>query len=157
MKAAQPTLALRIPPVAFTLLAGLAAWLTAGAFPALRLDAAQLPAIAAALGLLGGGWSLLGVISFRRARTTVNPMNPGATTALVTSGVYRFTRNPMYLGFLFVLLGELVWLGSPIALPAAPAFVIYLNRFQIAPEECALRAQFGPEFNAYSARVPRWL
>ena len=156
MKAAAH-LALRIPPLAVTLLAGLGAWFLAHAFPALRTDSARLPLIAAMLGLLGGGCSVLGVISFRRARTTVNPMNPGAATTLVVSGIYRFTRNPMYLGFLFFLLGGLAWLGNPLALIAAPAWVMYLNRFQIVPEERALRARFGAEFIAYAARVPRWL
>lgn len=157
MTTASHPLALRIPPLAVTFLAGLAAWLIAHAVPAMRVDTAALPMIAAALALLGSGCTVLGVISFRRARTTVNPMNPDATTALVMSGIYRFTRNPMYLGFLLMLVGELTWLGSPLAATTAPAFVIYLNRFQIAPEECALNAQFGPEFIAYTARVPRWL
>jgi protein-S-isoprenylcysteine O-methyltransferase Ste14 len=157
MKTTAYPLAPSIPPLVVALLAGLGAWLAAQAVPALRLDSDSLPVIAAAVGLLGVGCSLLGVVSFRRARTTVNPLNPGAATALVVSGVYRFTRNPMYLGFLLVLLGEVIWLGSLLALAAAPAFVIYLNRCQIAPEEYALRERFGAEFNAYTARVPRWL
>lgn len=157
MRTASHPLALRIPPVAVTLLAGLGAWLAASVFPALRLDSTDLPLVAAGFGLLGSAFSILGVISFRRARTTVNPIDPSAASALVVSGVYRFTRNPMYLGFLFLLLGELTWLGSPIALLAAPAFVIYLNRFQIAPEESALRGRFGAEFVTYTTHVPRWL
>jgi protein-S-isoprenylcysteine O-methyltransferase Ste14 len=157
MKTAPHPLTLRIPPLAVTLLACLGAWLSARAFPALCFESAALVPLAVAFGLLGGGGSLLGVISFRRVRTTVNPTKPSAATALVVSGVYRFTRNPMYLGFLFLLLGELAWLGSPVALIAAPALVAYLNRFQIAPEECALRERFGAEFVAYTTRVPRWL
>jgi protein-S-isoprenylcysteine O-methyltransferase Ste14 len=150
-------LALRIPPLALTFVAGVGAWLCARAIPALSVETSFLLPVAAAFIVLGAGFSLLGVISFRQAHTTVNPTKPGAATALVVSGVYRFTRNPMYLGFLCFLLGELAWLGSPVALIAAPAFVIYLNRFQIAPEECALRARFGEEFSTYARRVPRWL
>jgi protein-S-isoprenylcysteine O-methyltransferase Ste14 len=150
-------LALRIPPLALTLGAAVGAWLCARAIPAPRVETSfQLP-VAVAFTVLGAGFSLLGFISFRRARTTVNPTKPGAATALVVSGVYRFTRNPMYLGFLCFLLAELAWLGSPVALIAAPAFVAYLNRFQIAPEECALRARFGAEFDTYTTRVRRWL
>lgn len=150
-------LALRVPPLALTFVAGVGAWLCARAMPALRVETSlQLP-VAVAFAVLGSAFSLLGVISFRQARTTVNPTTPGAATALVVSGVYRVTRNPMYLGFLCFLLGELVWLGNPVALLTAPAFVIYLNRFQIAPEECALRARFGAEFNTYTTRVRRWL
>lgn len=157
MKTAARPFALGIPPLALTVLAGVGGWLIARAFPVLRFESANLTAIAAAFVLLGVGCSVLGVISFRRARTTVNPMKPGAATALVVSGIYRFTRNPMYLGFLFVLLGELAWLGSLVALLVAPGFVIYLDRFQITPEERALRERFGAEFTAYTTRVPRWL
>jgi protein-S-isoprenylcysteine O-methyltransferase Ste14 len=146
-----------VPPLAVTVLAGLGAWLSSRAFPALHLESAALLPLAVAFGLLGSGCSLLGVVSFRRARTTVNPMTPSDASALVVSGVYRFTRNPMYLGFLLLLLGELAWLGSPFAFIAAPALVAYLNRFQIAAEECALRERFGAEFVAYTTRVPRWL
>jgi protein-S-isoprenylcysteine O-methyltransferase Ste14 len=147
----------RIPPLALMYLAGLAAWAVARAFPALCFESPHRAVVAAGLGLLGVGCSVLGVVSFRRARTTVNPMNPGAATALVVSGVYRLTRNPMYLGFLLLLLGELAWLGSLPALVVAPAFILYLNRFQIAPEESALRERFGTEFLEYVMRVPRWL
>jgi len=157
MKTCLHPLALRVPPLVVAGLAGLGAWIVAHALPALRFDSTGRLWMAAAFGLLGVGFSLLGIISFRRARTTVNPTKPGAATALVVSGVYRFTRNPMYLGFLSLLLGELAWLGSPIALIAAPALVGYLNRFQIAPEECALRERFGSKFVAYTTRVPRWL
>ena len=111
----------------------------------------------ATLGLLGVACSVLGVASFRLARTTVNPMTPDATTALVVSGIYRVTRNPMYLGFLLLLLAELVWLSNPVAFLVAPAFVLYLNRFQIGPEEIALRSRFGEAFNSYAAHVRRWI
>jgi protein-S-isoprenylcysteine O-methyltransferase Ste14 len=84
-------------------------------------------------------------------------LRPGTATALVVSGVYRITRNPMYLGFLLLLLAEIVWLANPVALLGAPAFVLYLNRFQIGPEEQALHAHFGPEFSNYAARVRRWI
>lgn len=157
MKTLSHPLALRVPPLAVTLLAGLGAWLIARAFPVVRLESPVLFPLAVAFGLIGGGCSLFGVVSFRQARTTVNPMQPSAASALVVSGVYRFTRNPMYLGFLGLLLAELAWLGSPIAAIAAPALIAYLNRFQIAPEECALRERFGMEFVAYTTRVPRWL
>jgi protein-S-isoprenylcysteine O-methyltransferase Ste14 len=157
MKTGAHPFALRIPPLAVTFFAGLAAWSSAHLFPGLRAESVSLTIVAAGFGLLSFGFSLLGVVSFRRARTTVNPLKPGDATTLVVSGVYGFTRNPMYLGFLFLLLGELAWLGSPVALLAAPAFVLYLNRFQIAPEEIALRERFGAEFIAYTTRVPRWL
>ncbi len=150
-------LELRIPPLALAVLAGGFAWLGARTFPALSRTPPARAWLAAALGLLGLACCGLGVAAFRRARTTVNPLAPNTATTLVVSGIYRITRNPMYLGFLFLLLSELAWLANPVALLPAPAFVLWLNRFQIVPEERALRDAFGVEFVDYSALVPRWL
>lgn len=150
-------LRLRIPPLAVLALAGGLAWAAAHLVPTLNFDLSLRSELAATFGLLGLIISVLGVASFRRARTTVNPLTPDATTALVASGVYHVTRNPMYLGFLFLLLAEIVWLANPVALLAGPAFVVYLNRFQIVPEENALQARFGAEFNSYATRVRRWI
>lgn len=147
----------RLPPLAATALAGGLSWLTTRVLPAVNLEFPARTIVAATCGLTGVLLSALGVASFRRARTTVNPLTPDAATTLVVSGVYRFTRNPMYLGFLFLLLAEIVWLANPLALLVAPAFVLYLNRFQIVPEEKALQARFGADFNAYAAQVRRWL
>lgn len=152
-----PRLTRRIPPVIVGVGVGALAWGAARAFPALTLAHAARPWLATVFVLAGLACSLSGVVSFRRARTTVNPMQPEAATTLVVAGLYRVTRNPMYLGFLFLLLGEIAWLANPVALVAAPALVLYLNRFQIAPEERALRARFGAEYVAYAARVRRWL
>lgn len=158
---AGPTgiLRLRVPPLVVTATAVVVGWLSARTFPALGLESASnlRGSAAGALVVLGSVCSLLGVASFRRARTTVNPMQPEAATALVVCGLYRVTRNPMYLGFLFLLLGALAWLAHPIALLVAPAFVIYLNRFQIVPEEQALHDRFGREYSNYAARVRRWI
>jgi protein-S-isoprenylcysteine O-methyltransferase Ste14 len=136
--------------------AGLLAWVCARACPAFTVELPLRAWIGATFLLLGVVCSLLGVASFRRARTTVNPLTPDATTALVVSGIYRVTRNPMYLGFLFLLLAEIAWLANPVALLLAPAFVVYLNRFQIGPEEIALQGRFGAEFQS-ARRVHRWI
>lgn len=157
VKTLSHPLALRVPPLVIALLAGVGAWLGARAFPALQIESAALLPAAVTLGALGAACSLLGVVSFRRAHTTMNPLRPGVATTLVVSGVYRFTRNPMYLGFLCLLLAELAWLGSPVALLAAPALIAYLNRFQITVEERALSERFGAQFATYTNRVPRWL
>ncbi len=148
---------LRIPPLSVTLLAGVLGWFGARAFPGLIVPFPGRLWLTAELALLGLFCAGLGVASFRRFRTTVNPLRPAAATALVTSGIYRFTRNPMYLGFLLLLLAELAWFANPVAWLAAPAFVLYLDRFQIEPEEQALRARFGPEYLLYAARVRRWI
>lgn len=132
-------------------------WLVARVTVALRVEFAWRCEVAVALEIAGIAVAIAGVVSFRRARTTVNPLKPDAASALVVSGVYRWTRNPMYLGVLLCLLGWVVWLGSVPALFVLPLFVAYMNRFQIIPEETALRARFGAEFEAYRARVRRWI
>jgi protein-S-isoprenylcysteine O-methyltransferase Ste14 len=150
-------LELKVPPPAVVLLIGAAMW---GA----SLIGAPIPTpdgvrhiVAAAVALAGGGISLAGVISFRRAKTTVSPLKPENASSLVTAGIYRLTRNPMYLGLLFVLLAWAVFLSSAWALVGPVAFVLYINRFQISPEERILATMFGAPYSAYRARVRKWL
>lgn len=99
---------------------------------------------------------LAGVLAFRQAKTTVNPLTPEATTTIITTGIYRFTRNPMYLGFLFALIGWAIYLSNLLALALLPLFVWHMNRFQILPEERALAAKFSHAFLAYKGSVRRW-
>lgn len=146
----------RIPPPLVGLACGLAMWGLSRLAPAIAMSDAMRYVLAVGLVLLGFAIALSGVVSFRRARTTVNPLRPDAASELVTGGVYRFTRNPMYLGMLLVLVGWAAFLASPLALLGAAAFAFFIDRFQIRPEERALRAVFGESFNAYASRVRRW-
>ena len=146
-----------MPPAAVLAAFGAVMWLVAIVLPVLDLDfparmEVMAGAIAAAL-IVG----LAAVAGFRRAHTTVNPMTPQAASALVTGGIYRFTRNPMYLAMLILLAGWCYVVANGAALAMLPLFVAYLNRFQIQPEERALAARFGAEFERYRARVRRWL
>jgi protein-S-isoprenylcysteine O-methyltransferase Ste14 len=109
--------------------------------------------VAVAGAVIGG----LGFASFIRAKTTVNPMKPDSSSSLVVSGIYQFTRNPMYLGFLLGLFGWAIFLSNALAFFLLPAFIAYMNRFQIEPEEKALARLFGEQFVAYRSRVRRWL
>lgn len=149
-------LELRIPPVALVLLAGLAMWASPPLGTLQALQAYQ-PSLSAGIALLGAAVCLAGVVAFRAARTTVDPMHPSAASSLVQGGIYRVTRNPMYLGFLLALLGWALYIATIAALLVLPVFVAYLTVFQIRPEERALRARFGPVFDAYTARVRRWI
>jgi protein-S-isoprenylcysteine O-methyltransferase Ste14 len=101
--------------------------------------------------------AVAGVCEFRRARTTVNPMRPQNASALVTSGIYRFTRNPMYVGDVLILLAVAVFFSNPLGLAGVVLFVAWMNLLQIPAEERALRARFGAAYDAYCARVRRWL
>jgi protein-S-isoprenylcysteine O-methyltransferase Ste14 len=113
--------------------------------------------VAAILALTGSLFLVAGMVSFALARTTINPLKPETTAYLVRSGVYRISRNPMYVGLLFALVGWAVYLASAWALLGPVAFVPYMNRFQIAPEEQVLSALFGTEYADYASKVRRWL
>jgi protein-S-isoprenylcysteine O-methyltransferase Ste14 len=150
-------LELKLPPVALALVLAGAMKLAATLSPALALPFAGREVLAAVLAASGVGVALAGVIAFRRARTTVDPMRPDRAAALVATGIYRWSRNPMYLGFLLLLAAWSVRLAHPLALIALPLFVLYMNRFQIVPEERALRTRFGRAFDEYARSVRRWL
>ncbi|WP_276755001.1 methyltransferase family protein [Pseudoalteromonas marina] len=113
--------------------------------------------LAASLVIIGCASCVAGVVSFKLAKTTVNPNKPEQASKLVTSGIYRISRNPMYLGFAFILAGWGVWLSSVWAMLGVIGFIGYLTLFQIMPEERALTKLFGDEFTIYKARVRRWL
>lgn len=143
----------RIPPPLVAIISGLLMWLAVRPIAPLggRLWLALLVVLA------GAAVCLAGVASFSRARTTVNPLKPESASSLVVAGIYRHTRNPMYLGFAIILLGWCVFLGSALAVLGVAAFVLYIGRFQIRPEERALRELFGAEFEAFCGRVRRWV
>ncbi|MGH9784270.1 MAG: methyltransferase family protein, partial [Terriglobia bacterium] len=154
---AMHVLELKIPPLALGLVMAALMWLASWAMPAfgLMFPARELFSVSVAIaGIVIIG---LGIASFTRAGTTVNPMKPDSASALVVSGIYRLTRNPMYLGFLLVLLGWAMYLSNALAFLFLPAFIIYMTRFQIEPEEKALSSLFGQQFVAYTSRVRRWL
>ncbi len=147
----------RIPPPLAGLLIGLVAWLASSASAQTTLPFPVRLGGAIAFVLLGLALAGAGARTVSRAKTTLNPVKPETTTALVTSGIYAYSRNPMYVGMGAWLLAWSAWLGTLAGLIGAPLFVLYMNRFQIGPEERALSALFGAEFAAYRARVRRWL
>ncbi len=150
-------LELRIPPLlVWFVIAGLMLGVAYYA-PGLSFTLAGSSAIALVLVALGGALAFAGVIAFRGKHTTVNPLTPSASTFVVSGGVYRVSRNPMYLGFLLALAGWAVYLSNAGAVLLLPAFVAYMTRYQIKPEERALLAKFGSEFAQYMSRVRRWL
>ena len=123
------------------------------------VEVAERMRCALGLGLIGLGavLDLAGVVSCWRASTTINPLRPESTSALVTTGLFRFSRNPIYVGYFLVLSGWVLFLASPWSGFSLLLFVLYLHRFQIVPEERALRETFGEEYDDYCARVRRWV
>lgn len=151
-------LELRIPPPLVGLIVAGTMWFIASWLPPfLSLPASLRLPLAIVLVLAGAAIALSGVVSFRRAHTTVNSLKPESTTSLVSTGIYRFTRNPMYLGMLGVLLAWAAYLLTVLALLGPAAFLLYITRFQIIPEERALHSLFGAAFVEYTQKVRRWL
>jgi protein-S-isoprenylcysteine O-methyltransferase Ste14 len=153
----QNSLELKLPPLALGVIVAALMWCASSAMPAFNFTFPARALSSVSLALIGAATCLSGIVSFRRARTTVNPMKPDSTSSLVVSGIYKYSRNPMYLGFLLILLGWAAFLSNFAALILLPAFVLYMNRFQIGPEERALGSLFAHEYPAYRARVRRWL
>lgn len=150
-------LELKVPPPVAGLVMAILMWLTARAVPTVGFILPQRKGLVLGLVVAGVCVSVLGVASFRRARTTVNPLKPERSSCLVTSDIYRYTRNPMYLGLLLILLGWAVFLANILAFIFIPGFIAYLNRFQIRPEERVLASVFGQDFANYRSKVRRWL
>ena len=148
----------RVPPALVAVLFGLLIWPAASHLPGtMELAIGWRAGLALGVLLAGMGICLAGVMSFRHARTTVNPLKLDTASALVSSGIYRYTRNPMYLGFATALVAWSIILSWPPGLLGVLGFVVYMNRFQIGPEERALTRHFGDYFVQYCSQVRRWL
>lgn len=147
----------RLPPPLLLALLGAAMWAIAAYVPGFTLRHSATDAVAVLLALAGIAMNVLPKLAFSRAGTTVNPLRPARATALVTHGLHRVSRNPMYVGQVLLLAAWALYLGHAIAALCVPLQVAWLTRFQILPEERALEARFGAAWRAYRARVPRWL
>ena len=147
----------RIPPPLVGALIALAMWFAAPLGPALGLTDIVRYAAATLLVVVALGFDVAGLLAFRASKTTVNPLAPEKASALVTGGVYRITRNPMYVGMVFFLLAWAVYLSALLPLLGPILFVLYITRFQILPEERVLQRLFGEVYTQYMGRVRRWL
>lgn len=146
-----------VPPPLVAAVCGLLMWLAALYVPGIELAHWLRLVMPLLILTAGASFSLAGVVSFRQAQTTVNPLKPDTASSLVHLGIYRYSRNPMYVGFALVLLAWAAYLAAPVALLGVLGFVGYMNRFQIGPEERALANLFGDEFEVYRRQVRRWL
>lgn len=151
------TLELRVPPLLLTALFGIGMALVSRVLPSLQAEIPARSPVSIFLAATGTLLAVVALMQFRREQTTVDPRFPSRTARLVTGGVYRFTRNPMYFGFALALGGWTLWLAHPLSAIGLPLYVAYLDRFQIDPEERWLQQKFAEEFCAYQACVRRWI
>lgn len=148
----------RIPPPVLALLSCVVCWaLSFLDRPVGFLNNGQTQLVALASALIGVGLALDALGGFAKRKTTINPHHPERTTGLVTAGVYRFTRNPMYLGLAFVSLAVPLLLSTVVGLLGPVLLVAVLTRLQIIPEERQLSELFGAEYTAYKSKTRRWL
>jgi len=150
-------LELKVPPPLVGLSVAALMWLAASMLPALSIQWPGSKWLASGLLLLGLSSDLAAIWLFLKVRTTVNPLSPQKTSSVVRSGVYALSRNPMYVGMLLLLAAWAVYLQNGAALLLLPVFVLYINRFQIKPEERFLLEQFGAEYDEYRQSTRRWL
>ena len=151
------SLELKVPPPVLALVIAVFVWLVHRAAPSLDFAFPAHNLFAIILVVVGFATSMTGVLTFRHARTTTNPTKPEKSSSLVTWGVYSITRNPMYLGLFMILGGWAIFLSNVLAFLFLPVFVLYINRFQIKPEERTLTGLFGQDYVAYQGRVRRWI
>jgi protein-S-isoprenylcysteine O-methyltransferase Ste14 len=147
----------RVPPPVVMLITALLVWDISRTWPEMDLLIPGRRALCWTLAGLGLVVAAAGVLEFRRAQTTLNPMRPANVSSLVTSGIYRFTRNPMYVGDVLILLAVVVFFANPLGIAAVGLFIVWMNVLQIPAEERALRERFGEAYDAYRGRVRKWL
>ena len=151
------TLENKLPPPLVALVIGAAMWGVAKTQPPWPMDPELHHVLARVIGLFAAVVAGSAMLAFRRARTTIDPVNIESASRLVTSGIFRFTRNPMYVGLTALLLSWSVRLAVPWALLGPVIFALFTHRYQIIPEERVMSAKFGPVYEEYRQRVRRWI
>lgn len=143
----------RLPPPLLTIALAALMWVA----PAPETAPLWRSVLAVALFLLAGAIGLTALRAFRTAETTIDPVRIDRASALVTSGVYRVTRNPMYVSLTLMLVAWAFWLGGPWVWAGPVLLALWLDRFQIQPEERVMSARFGADYDRYLREVCRWL
>ena len=145
----------KIPPPIVTFICGLAIYFSKSFFNQFFSYSNNI--ISLFLLILGLLVFLSAVKSFRIQKTTVNPLDPKQASSLVTSGIFKFSRNPMYLGMLIILLSMSFKFNLIGGLITSIFFYIFITKFQIIPEEAAMNELFGNEFIDYCKKTKRWI
>ncbi|MEP1441871.1 MAG: isoprenylcysteine carboxylmethyltransferase family protein [Hyphomicrobiales bacterium] len=145
-----------IPPPVQGVIAAVIMWAIAKFVPALNTPFNGSLKLAIVVGAFGLAIEFAALFMFLRAKTTVSPLSPQKTESLVINGLYKYSRNPMYLGLAFLLIAYAVWLSNPLSTLVLLGFVWWITKFQIEPEEEVLREKFGNEYIEYQDRVGRW-
>ncbi len=148
---------LLIPPPVYALMIAALMWLLNRYIPGAQLISApwnKAGLLVILVAIMSDFWSIR---LFLKKHTTANPMKPQNTTGLITTGLYKISRNPMYMGLLTVLAGYAIYLGSLTPFLGLPVYYFIVTEMQIKPEEAILEDKFGQEYLDYKSKVRRWL
>jgi len=145
----------KIPPPIVTLVFGLSIYFSRGIFQAVEIKYSFY--IGILLLILGLGILISAVGLFRKDKTTVNPLSPEQATKLVTDGIFKYSRNPMYLGMALVLCSIAVSFNLIGGIILIALFCFYITKFQILPEERAMSNLFSQDFDKYKQATRRWI
>lgn len=148
---------LLIPPPIQAIAAGGAMWLVGRLFPDYSFQLPGASFVAIGLIALGAFIDFVCVRAFVREKTSYSPFRPEKSGKLITTGLYRYSRNPMYLGLFIILAGLFLYIGNVLGALFLYGFIHTVTRFQIIPEEEILEEKFGDEYRDYRKRVRRWL
>ena len=151
------SLELKIPPPAQFAITAAAMFGVSKIVPALKFTLTGSTILGIGLGIVGLSSAIMGVTQFKKAQTTPNPQALEKVSSMVTSGIYQYSRNPMYLGLVLILLGWALYLSHLLAFVLVQIFIVYIARFQIQPEESVLTKKFGQAYQNYCAKVRRWI
>lgn len=151
------TLELKVPPVIQVIMIAMTMYVLSKIAVSLKFSLIGSTWLAAMFIVVGLSLGVLGVLQFKKAQTTVNPHDISKASHLVTSGIFQYTRNPMYLGLSLILLGWAFYLSHYLAFIVLPIFIIYMTRFQILPEERMMTSLFGNSYQHYKDKVRRWI
>lgn len=151
------SLKLKIPPPIVGLICALLMWIISSVSVSFDFILPGRTMIALCLLCLAVCLDVFALLKFRSNKTTINPMKPDESSDLVVSGIYKYTRNPMYLGLLIILCSWAVYLADFVSLLLLPVFVWYITTYQIIPEEQILENKFGMKYIQYKHNVRRWI
>jgi len=150
-------LELKVPPPVLVISIALAMWVATRWLPAGEISVPLRFGLSGLWFLAGLAIAVAGVVAFRKANTTIDPRAPQKSSSLVENGIFKHSRNPMYLGMVLVVTAWAIYLANAVSFAFIPLFVLYMHRFQIVPEERWMQQKFGDEYQAYAARVRRWV
>jgi protein-S-isoprenylcysteine O-methyltransferase Ste14 len=147
----------KVPPPIVLLLVAVLMWALAYYTPAVAFSPVIRWIFVVGFLIIAFGFAPPAILAFRRTQTTIDPVHIDRASALVTTGPFSYSRNPMYVGLTALLLAWMCYLAAPWTVLGPIFFVLFITRFQIVPEERAMRAKFGQAYEDYCQRVRRWI